>query len=313
MKNTKYIIIVLISLFSISWTLSPQYKKIETTENSSIKVTISLPKDTFFVGESIPLKITFKNASSKIDSIALLNEDEVAQRIEVFNQSNAKAKYKGAVLSYLKTSYKKLKPNEEMTFDVDVQYHYGFKSFTSRYIMNMYYYFEPGTYTVKSEFDKNICEDDNDLNIKSNTIKFTVIKENVGNLSELEKLTEIYTSSIFGGEDRTRTAILSLLNLLAQYPNTIYYHKAYDELRTYLVKYNIQMSDKSNEYLNFIHTYPNSNYTKTALLLYAHSIAGNSSKENAVATLQDIKNMTSNTNVSNYVDYILQMKYFKSN
>lgn len=314
MKNLKYIFLFLVTVTFCAWMWLPKSNKhqiMSETGNNNIKITISLSKDTFFIGESVFLTINIKNNSGKLDSIAILNTDELAQRILVKNNNNETSEYKGPVITYLKEKYTKIKPYEVLTYVVDLQIHYGFNSFTKN-IIGFYSYFPSGKYIVRSDFAKNLYENEK-LDIHSNEISFMVFEENIVENKQSQELKKIYLNSITGGSEKAKIAITSLMDLLGNYPNSAYFYKAYNDMRTYLRKYEINLIDMSNDYLAFINKYPNSPYTKTAMLLYVDNVINTQHDKKAEDLLSELETIHQNTKVSDFAIQLRQVKKFQQN
>src|SRR5688572_30770009 len=109
MRKIKYSFLLISTILLCAWMWLPKSfisKTHATSASNNISISASLTKDTFFVGESVPLTVKFKNVSGAVDSVALLNEDEVASRILVSDSNGQKSDYKGVYVSYTKVNYK---------------------------------------------------------------------------------------------------------------------------------------------------------------------------------------------------------------
>ncbi len=311
MKKIKYTIITIVTILFCAWMWLPNPKFQNTShlsQNNNFSIEISLPKDSFVIAESIFLTIKIKNNSGFIDSIALCNYDEVSARIKVKDNNNKESEYKGAYISYIRNRYRIFKPFEEVEFVVDVLVHYGNNRLVQN-IVGFYNYFPVGRYTLKSEFDNDLTDEMNNLNLISNELTFTIIEEQE-DLAVYEKLRDIYSKSILDGNEKKRSSIYSLLDLLGKYPNYTYYNQAYKDLNIYLKKYNMSLLDKSSDYINIIKKYPNSPYVKTAVLLYVDGmIKANNIK--AVDVLNELVENNHGTKIAEIAEKLKQIKQFK--
>jgi hypothetical protein len=280
---------------------------------SNITVSISLDKESYLVCEPLLLNVKFKNTSNQVDSILYLNEDEVASNIGVKNDADKKSDFKGAVVSYIRKSYRKLQPSEEVTFKIDLMYHYGFDRFVNKLVMGFFSYFSPGTYTVKSFFDGEF-ESENGKKLESNVLTFRVMEKELAEKENYNKLRSIYVNNISGGDTKQQEAIIQLTDLFVSYPESPYYWQAFYDLDFYRNKFNISFDAKTkDECLNFITNNPNSTYTREAVSLYGEVIYSTEGKQSAINKIKALKENNQNTKIADGVEIALNHSIFRDN
>lgn len=283
------------------------------SKTNNISISLSLDKVSYSVGEPISLKVKFKNTSNQLDSLLHLNEDEVSSNLEVRNEVGLKSDFKGAVDSYIKKSYRKLQPNEEIVYEIDLTYHFGFDRFVNKLVMGFYSYFKPGTYTVKSHFFGE-GESEEGKKLESNVLTFGVMENDNRERELYEKLYSIYSNSVVGGSDKQQEAIIQLADIVVKYPKYSFYSKALYDLNFYQKKFNSNFDPRVvDEYLNFINSNPNSTYINGAVLLYGEAILSRHGKQAAIESLRILKESNQNTRISEGVENALNHSVFHDN
>lgn len=280
---------------------------------SNIIVSISLDKESYEVGEPVLLNVKFKNNSNQVDSILNLNEDEVASNIEVTNDANKKSDFKGAVVSYLRNNYRKLQPNEEVSFRIDLMYHYGFERYVNKLILGFFSYFSSGTYSVKALFGEEL-ENGKGKKLQSTVLIFRVKEKELMEKDSYNTLRSIYANNIFGGDAKQRESIIQLADLFVSYPEGPYYWHAFYDFDFYKKNFNISYDEKvKDDYLNFITNNPNSVYIREAISLYGESIYSTEGKQSAINKMKALKENNQNTKIADGVESALNHSIFRDN
>lgn len=289
-------------------------------EKASFEMKIYLVKTypVFIEGEIVLLKIIFKNISTKVDSIAFLNECEITRRMKVTNEQEITSSYKGLIVGYEDKSYTKFRPGEQKEFYTNINTYWGFRfyddSVTTASIANNPY-FPKGKYKIKSDFYIDI--EDKMGKFTSNEISFTVNEPEGMELEAFNEMIRIYKLK-FNNEtspEEMEGNVDEYMEFINKYRNSVYVDKVFSDI---LGIRNVCRTKFDSSFIKdcelFIRTYPNSYYINSAIYggeyYYYYYLKD---KEKAKEFLEFVKTNYTNTKASETAEEILKKEEYNNN
>lgn len=181
-------ILIFSSKISYSFAESKYHSKI--LKVNAIEVEINLDKSLYLEGEMITLNIIFKNVSNDYISIENFNDNFVNTNILISTSEEKKLNYLGIISTYLgKTNYE-FKPNEEISFSIDLLDNFG-TIYTRYQVGGINGKLMSDKYTIK--YIKHISDE---VILKSNILTFNIVKPQGTDSIALFDLENIYATDV---------------------------------------------------------------------------------------------------------------------
>ena len=86
---------------------------------------ISLDKQDFLEGENIWVNVFIKNESNSYDSLPFISNQLLSEKIKIKNNKFKELPYHGVTADHFDLSYVIFEPNEEKSFEFEIQWCYG--------------------------------------------------------------------------------------------------------------------------------------------------------------------------------------------
>jgi hypothetical protein len=227
----------------------------QSIQQSDITITISSDKKEYVVLEPVWINIRFKNIGDDIDSMEINEDLDLVENLIIKDSKGQILPYTNAVREYAYPTYVKIRPNEELNYDLEISESFGV------FLRNTMFrsYLAEGNYSVQCSYKSSRVKS------YSNIIMFNVITPIDTQLIEFKELFEIYNSENLTISDVHNTAF-SMKSFVEKYPASIYTDRVVNYL-SYSALYNDSLADSSynKDCMDFLENHPNSFYSKTIL------------------------------------------------
>jgi hypothetical protein len=261
---------------------------------SNFDMIISMNKKNYLSLEPIWVTIKIKNNSSHIDSLENLNDVELLKQLILKSTKGERIQYHGLIAFYAFSVWTKFSPNEELTYDIEINNGYGNVTIDKPIAHSTNAYFDQGEYTISSYFYQGI----NPFN--SNQLSF-MVNVPVGTEAEVfNQLVDIYKKH---GEKVTNYSKKAdeLKNLYDKYPQSIYSEQIFNHYSGIMA---FNMSNLTASFLDdcitFFQKHPDSYYSHKILrnCIRAFVKINGKDKTKLISFLENIKQQFPSSKIS---------------
>lgn len=287
------------------------------SSKSNFEVEISSNKSEYYQLEPVWITVKIKNIGSAIDSFSFINNDYMLRNLIVSDMNGNDLKGNFPLIEYGNPDYIKLKSNEQMSFDICVNFAFGENKLLKDhpiYIFYPEYYFEKGKYEVKFKFDKDISgigrEHDNKF-INSNKIEFSVKTPDKNEMKIFNRIIEINKTNEYENQNGNEF-ITDLKKLYDKNQNSIYS----EELFYNYIHNTAYKNAKSGEFLDllksFYEKYPDSYFNQKVAESLILLIVNNTdkTKEEVINYLKEIMDKHPNTKIKEAISFYINEDFY---
>lgn len=273
------------------------------TDTCNFSITVSLEKNEYLQGENIYLNLKIKNLSSNKDSLPYAGELSMTERIKIKGKNHSRFYYHGVIVDYFNIPYTYFLPNEEKTYEIELQWCYG--DTIAEKITDYAAYFSADNYELYIEYLNEV--DTKMPQIKSNTVYFNVSKPTGIELEAFNELIKIYQIQPSNQQvPRLKEKIDAYVNFIDKYPKCVYTERAFSHSLSARKDGRYKFDETLiSQALLFMENFPNSRMVYPLLFNISGIMKAKNNDEEIKKFLLDIKSKYPNTRIDESVDRVI--------